>query len=265
MIIDAHTHIGSFGKGPVHTPKQLLSSMDKAGISLSLIIANWSHGMGAVENVINVAQSSKRFRAIGFVDHKRIGKAHFAELQRFLIKGLICGVKIYPGYSPMAPSDRRLYPLYAFCEKNGFPIIVHTGVFAQELPGLLRYAHPLHIDEIAARFPKLKIVMAHFGNPWIMDAAAVVAKNENVYIDVSGYFTEYAHISLKETKEFVDDLKRFQSFVGSFRRCLFGTDWWLYEQKEYLKAVKTLPLTKEEQELVFWKNANDIFKLGLKG
>lgn len=52
--------------------------------------------------------------------------------------------------------------------------------------GLLKYAHPLTLDETAASHPRVRFIIAHVGSPWILDAVEVMAKNENVYIDVSG-------------------------------------------------------------------------------
>jgi predicted TIM-barrel fold metal-dependent hydrolase len=60
----------------------------------------------------------------------------------------------------------------------------HTGVLEAGSTGLLEYSHPLQIDRVATRFRNLTIVMAHMGNPWLIDCAAVLAKNENVYADM---------------------------------------------------------------------------------
>ncbi len=103
--------------------------------------------------------------------------------------------------------------------------------------------------------------MAHFGNPWIADCAAVVAKNKNVYVDLSGYFSEYKPISKEEKEDFVKQLAEFKMFVGDFKKCLFGTDWPIYSQKEYLDAVRALILTEEEKDLVFSKNAEGLFNI----
>ena len=52
--------------------------------------------------------------------------------------------------------------------------------------GKLKYSQPLIIDEVAVDFPKVKFVIAHCGTPWVADAVEVVAKNKNVYMDLSG-------------------------------------------------------------------------------
>ena len=52
----------------------------------------------------------------------------------------------------------------------------------------LRYAHPLLVDEIAIRYPDLKMVMAHLGHPWQVDTCVVIRKHPNVYADLSANF-----------------------------------------------------------------------------
>ena len=52
----------------------------------------------------------------------------------------------------------------------------------------LRYAHPLLMDEIAIRFPELRVVMAHMGHPWQRETIVTIRKHPNVYADVSALF-----------------------------------------------------------------------------
>ena len=51
----------------------------------------------------------------------------------------------------------------------------------------LKYSHPLTLDEAAVRHPDVNFVMCHFGNPWLLDAAAV-EKNENVMTDPPAFW-----------------------------------------------------------------------------
>ena len=258
MIIDSHTHIE--GK----TVKELLSSMDEAGIDYAMLIAGSAPLEDGIttDQVIKICAENPRLKAIGNVEYKTIDDNQIQKLIDYLGESKIYGVKLYPGYEDFYPLDEKLFALYKHCQQMSKPVIFHTGVLEIGLSGLLRQSHPLNIDEVANKFSELKIVMAHFGNPWIRDAAAVAAKNENVYVDLSGFFTEYAPIHSQEDIDFfAQELAYFKNFVGDFKKCLFGTDWPLYSQKEYLDAVRQLPLTDEEKDLVFWKNAKEIFGL----
>lgn len=173
----------------------------------------------------------------------------------------ILGVKFLPGYENYYPTDEKAFPLYEYCQKHGYPAVFHTGILAEGSPGILKQVHPLNIDEVANKFPDLKIVMAHMGNPWIADCAVTVAKNPNVYADLSAAFPEYEPITQEEVDIFKKKIREYRDFAGNLNKCLFGTDYPLYSQKEYLEAVEQLKMTKEEKELVFWKNATTVFGL----
>lgn len=235
--------------------------MDEAGVDYALLIADGAVGGTSTERVVKTCEENPRLKAIGCVEYKTLDDKQIQKLVGYLKDGKIHGVKLYPGYEDFYPLDEKIFPLYEACQKMGKPVIFHTGMLMEGVPGRLKQSHPLNIDCLAHRFPELKIVMAHFGNPWIVDGTAVVLRNKNVYIDLSGYFEGYTHIPKEDIKFFVRDLAYFRGFVRSFKRCLFGTDWPLCSQKEYLEAVRQLPLTDEEKNLVFWKNAQELFGL----
>ena len=63
-------------------------------------------------------------------------------------------------------------------------MLIHQGTtFARA--GSLLLARPILLDEIALRYPKLKIVIAHMGHPSFDEAIAVVRRHPHVYADVS--------------------------------------------------------------------------------
>ena len=262
MIIDVHTHVGKMG-GKIRTPKDLLASMDEAGIDYSMVISllgSKNPYQLDMEETVQICQKYPRLKVIGRVNFDKLNEEQIEQLKNFLRTGKIHGVKFFLGYQKYHANDSKLHAIYKFCQDNNFPVIYHTGVLEAGFPGLLKSSHPLTIDEVADTFPNLKIVMAHMGNPWIMDCAAVVAKNKNVYMDFSGYFTEYQSLDSEEVEMFIRQLKDFKIFAG-FKKCMFGTDWPLYSQKEYLEAANQLVMTDEEKELVFWKNSVNVFNL----
>lgn len=263
MIIDAHTHSFKDG-GKFYSIEDLLASMDEAGIDYSILIADGVIlGGTTTEEAIRIGEAHPRIKAVGNVTYEKVTDEYIQTVGGYLEEKKIHGLKFYPGYENFYPTDEKLFPLYALCQKIGAPVIFHTGFLMSGLPGLLRQVQPLFIDDVANAFPNLKIVMAHFGNPWIVDAAAVVLRNKNVYVDLSGYFKEFSPITTEGENSFVQDLTSFKNIVGDFKRCIFASDWPLYSQKEYLEAAKKLPLTTEEKELVFWKNAKEVFRLDI--
>ncbi len=259
MIIDCHTHIGKFN-GQDNTPEELIASMDEAGISASLLFANFHSGGGVqTKRIIEICKEYPRLKAVGNITYPSLGNEQMETIAWHIKNREIVAVKFYLGYEQFYPTDEKLFPVYEMCMANDVPVIFHTGILESSFKGLMKYSHPLNIDEVAGLFPDLKIMIAHMGNPWLMDCAAVVAKNANVYVDCSGYFKEHVAIEPEEEIMFRRQLNEFKVFVGDFKKMLFGTDWPIYSQKEYLQAVQSLPMTGEERELVFYKNAQKLF------
>jgi hypothetical protein len=48
-------------------------------------------------------------------------------------------------------------------------------------------AHPLTVDEIASRYPDLKIIMAHMGRPWTVDAVVAAQFGRDNGIETVGH------------------------------------------------------------------------------
>lgn len=269
MIIDTHTHLERFLETKGGSAKDLAASMDAAGIDISLVVASRfgdDHGSGDksygpdAEELVEITRTFPGLRVIGNVDYAHFGNEQLKKLQKLIGEKSIVGIKCYIGYERYYPNDEKLHSLYRFCSENGIPVIYHTGYLLSGSRGMLKYSHPLSVDDVATMFPDLKIVIAHIGNPWIADCAAVVEKNKNVYMDLSGQFTEHQPISEKDKTDFRERMSVLNSLSG-VRKCMFGSDWWFYSQKECLEVVGSIPMTSEERELIFWKNAAMVFNL----
>lgn len=263
MIIDVHTHVGDGNDNKTFTADNLIASMDEANIDYSIIIAERTAAgkLSRIESILQVTEKNPRLKAVVDCHFESLDLAQINEIISLLDSGKVLGVKFYIGYEQYYPYNERLFPIYEYCQKNGKPVIFHTGIMEWGGTGLLKYAHPLTIDEVAALFPNLKIIMAHMGNPWLLDAAAVMSKNKNVYADMSGFFEEEMPISHDDIVVFKERMLDAELFLGSYDKFLFGTDWPLYNQKEYIGAINALDLDPREKDLVFWKNAVKLFNL----
>lgn len=259
MIVDSHSHLGN-NNNKFFSAENLMESMEHAGIDYSLVITD-RKDYSKMASVIEISEKFPKIKVIGDIKFSEFNDKEIERICGYLKDGKIQGVKFYLGYEDYYPNDKKFDPIYSFCQENNYPIVFHTGVLEIGYKGLLKQSHPLNVDEVANNFQKLKIVIAHMGNPWLTDCAAVVLKNENVYADMSGFFAEYKPISQPEVEFFLKQMEELRTFMGGFEKMLFGTDFPLYNQKEYLQAVKLLPLTDKEKELVFWKNASNIYNL----
>ena len=107
------------------------------------------------------------------------------------------GFKFHPSLQGFEPNDRRFYPIYEQIADAGVPALFHTGQtgLGSGLPGghgiKLRYSDPMLLDDVAADFPELAVVMAHPAVPWVDAQIAIASHKANCYIDLSGWSPKY--------------------------------------------------------------------------
>jgi predicted TIM-barrel fold metal-dependent hydrolase len=137
-----------------------------------------------------VGEHPDAFTGIGSVDpHKESAVDEVAEIAALGLRG----VKFHPSLQAFAPDDEKFWPVFAACESHGLLALFHTGTsgIGARQPGgqgiRIDYAHPLKLDAVAAAFPALTVVAAHFGWPWHIDLLAMALHKTNVYIDISGW------------------------------------------------------------------------------
>lgn len=125
------------------------------------------------------------------------------------------GIKLMPMYAGFDPAAPEYDDLYAYASTNGLPLLVHTGTtFVSAAP--LRYAFPVHLDEVAIRHPELRMVLAHLGHPFEGECVAVIRKHPHVYADVSAL--HYRPFQLWHSLRLVQD-------YGVWGKLLFGSDY----------------------------------------
>lgn len=181
------------------------------------------------------------------------------QLECHLRKKSCVGIKIYAGYSKCYVYDSVYTPVYELAMTYQKPVAIHTGVTAGHA-GLLKYSHPLTIDELAVSFPQVSFVICHFGNPWIMDAAAVIDKNENVAMDLSGLLEDRIAVPqfFEQNKEYMNYIKAGLQFISNYDRVLYGTDWPLVNFSEYIAFIEQL-IPEKFLEKVFYENACRVY------
>ena len=193
--------------------------------------------------------------AVCGINPKKMADENLTLLENAIKSGSVRGIKIYLGYYPFYPYDPIYDKVYKIAEKFSCPVIFHTGDIADK-GGLVKYAHPLCVDEVAVKYPKVNFVLAHAGNPWIMDAAEVAFKNDNVLIDLSGF-----HVGNQTRSKFLEnELKLAYEYVANPEKFLYGSDWPYIGMKNYIEFIKRIIPAKDHSK-VFFDNAKRIFNL----
>lgn len=172
----------------------------------------------------------------------------------------IVGLKIYAGYYPYYVYDKVYEPIYSIAEKYSLPIVIHTGdTYSQR--GYLKYSHPLTVDELAVNYSSINFIIAHLGDPWVMDTAEIILKNSNVYADLSGFLVGNSNYikSYGKNKLFINHFKKPIYYADSYSSLIFGSDWPLVPIKPYIKFIKNL-IPQKHHYKVFYENALKVFK-----
>lgn len=175
------------------------------------------------------------------------------------LKSDAIGIKIYAGYYPFYVYDGVYEPIYALAEKYDVPVVIHSGDTYSDR-GLLKYSHPLTVDELAVKYRNIRFVIAHLGDPWVMETAELISKNSNVFTDISGLIVgDKKEVERwKNEKLFVEHIKRALIYGDNYFKILFGSDWPLVQIGPYIEFVKEL-IPEEFHEHVFYRNALRVF------
>ena len=181
------------------------------------------------------------------------------EFEHYILDEHCLGLKLYPGYESVYVNDRRHWPLFELARAYDVPVVIHTGDTARP-DGLLKYSHPLTVDEAAVNFRDVNFVIAHCGCPWLVDACEVAAKNANVAIDVSGLLEgKPKPLALFEQQAgFWRQLHTWLNYMGDYSRVMYGSDWPLVNIPLYIRMIGYI-IPEEHYETVFYQDALRIF------
>ena len=141
------------------------------------------------------------------------------------------GIKLALSYQAVDPMSDSAFRLFDRLQSDDLPIVFHTGMSASS-DAVLRYAHPLAMDEVAIAFPRLKMILAHTSHPWYEDCMSVVRKHPNVWTDISGMPSRpwMAWRAMRVFHEF-----------SATHKMLFGSDWVLWTPQETMDGLRAIP------------------------
>lgn len=188
-------------------------------------------------------------------------KEAIALVEENLRKDSCVGIKLYPGYSPFYLNDPIYSPFYQLAEQYQKPVAVHMGATATS-GARLKYSHPLTMDDVAAEHPRVQFVLCHLGNPWIVDAVAVMDKNPNVAADLSGILEgkQDMDLFLKEKEGYLAHIRTWLQYAEAYDRLMYGTDWPLANELDTVAFTKAV-IPEKYWEAVFCENARRIYQL----
>lgn len=258
MILDIHTHIWpekvvhkakdhleevfKIKLAVVPTPENLLRFMDKNKIDISVVnsVASRPDQVASINNWL-FGLKNDRFKVFAAFHHEYSNWED--ELKR--IKDNASGIKLQPEFQNFYVDDEKIFPAYEKISELGLPILFHCGY---ELSGtMLLRSGPDRMLKVHKKFPKLKIIAAHWGGFRLWDDVEKYLIGQDIWLDTS--FT-FGHL----------EKDRFLAMLAKHPRdkVLFGTDFPLVDQKQDIDYLNSLPIDTHLRSDIFSDNAKKL-------
>ena len=265
MIIDSHTHIfpdaiaeraittleSTSGEKAVigGTLCDLINMMNRSGIDKSVVLPVITKPE-QFESVNAFAEKlNQNARIIAFAGMHPLCENINKLLDLIVSKGFR-GVKLHPDYQETDITDERYIKILEGCRKRGLKVIIHAGVDPQ-YPNHVHCPPDKSADVIKAiTRDEPFIVLAHLGGAKQTDLVERFLVGLKVYFDLS--------YVLEET-----DQTRLRDIIKSHgvNRILFATDSPWRDATQYLKIIKSLPLSDTERDAILWRNCAELLNL----
>ena len=225
---------------PMLRPETLFAQMDEAGVDQSILYAVEAPVVYASNEYVHGLCEAFPDRLLGFASVNPRDPEAPAVLERAIRDLGLRGLKLHPPLQDFFPNDESVFPIYEKCLELDIPVVFHIGSTPFGALCRLAQANPILIDDVAVRFPELRILLTHLGTLWHNETFMVVEKNPNVYVDTAAYVCE---IEQMLTPDMV-------ARIGP-KKIIFGTDYptpyagRMHRMAEFVECIRGLPLDAE--------------------
>lgn len=254
MIIDSHAHIfpskiakkasnsiGNFYSIPMEydgTLETLLKVGEENNIDKFIVqsVATTPEQVEPINEFISYSADKYKDKLIGFAtlhpDCENIPK-----LVDNAIKMNLHGIKLHPDFQFFDIDSKKALKIYEAIEGR-LPLLIHMG------DQRTQYSKPSKLAKVLDDFPNLDVIAAHFGGWSEWEDGALQLALKRVYVDTSS--SMYA-LKPHQIRELID--------IFGVDNVLFGTDYPMWTPQHEFEILKTVDLTQEEQDKIYYKNA----------
>ena len=252
--ISGYTRSLGFEPAPSTTQKSidlLIEEMDQSGVVAGLVVGRHAGALGSLSNEDVIAicnEYPERFFGAASIDPT--DRRGAVQQIKTAVEAGMKVINIEPGAypEPLLPDDRRLYPIYAYCEDEKLPILLMAGGNAG--PDI-KYTNPEALDHVLVDFPNLTVVLTHGGWPWVHQVLHLAIRRPNLYVSPDMYLANMPGMD--------DYLKAANGFL--IDRFVYGTSYPLCPVDGYADWYRSLPLREEALEKTMYQNAARILGL----
>jgi len=250
---------------------KLVSRMDNNGIDITVICVVDNVDYGANDDRIlrvnnacakAAAKHTGRLLSLAGIDPRRPEAP--ALLRRCIEEFGMNGLKWHPdsGYYPN--SEEGLAVLEVLNE-FGLPLLTHCSPLPKSRA---KFAHPIHLDDIAFTYPDLQVIAAHMGHVWWHEWAALAQYKRNIVGDLAMWqltANSKPQLFRRYLREILDILGPEQVLFASdgpvFEPLISNRDWISTLRDLQNTGSDGISFTGEEIDAILGGNAARIFKL----
>ncbi len=240
----------------------LINQMEEVEVEKAVLLpidcsTKWNFKIPSNEIVAKIVNKfPEKFIGFASIDPNKEGAIE--ELEKSIKKLNLKGVKLNPAMQSFDPLSKKAKEIYDEINNMKLPLLVHTGMVWQSKYSI-EYCNPIIWDRIAREYSEMKIILAHFGWPWIWEAAVTSMRNDNVYLDVSNTFTGTCYEHLKYLLTEAIPKRVIERFLGE--KIVFGSDYPRIEIPKMVLAIKKLEISDEVKEKILYENSLKILKI----
>jgi predicted TIM-barrel fold metal-dependent hydrolase len=253
FVMDVHIEVNGALDDPI-------ASMDRDGIAVSVVVP----ARGASNDAAATLARSHPNRLIGIGRHDSVRDRRDAasELERCVRELGMRGMTLDRPHDRFDPDDERLFPVYEKAIELDVPLTFHTG-WTPLVSRSAAFARPAALDAVGARYPDLRVVLAHVGGPaYWHGALAAIGRHPNFTCDLSSWRAYPSHM-------LVEMLNRARDLVG-LDRVLFGSERTLRPAGEFVERLRGIngaaalhgirPIAMRDVEAMLGANAARVYK-----
>jgi len=250
LIIDCHAHMGpwfNFSIPQDPWAEGMLRAMDTCGIDRVIsaphvgIAGHPTEGNELVADVVR--KFPERFAGYCTISPHFSPEEITAELEKHLLHGNLCGIKIHPSCHQYAANGPHYRPMWAFANDHRLPVLSHTWEGSKE-------CSPKLLVEISREFPQVPILLGHSGGTakGLDEALEAAQECAQLYLDLTGSALPRGMLEIMVDK------------VGS-ERVLFGTDIPFVDCRPQIGYVAAARISDDDKRHIFGRNAQRLFGL----
>ena len=252
-IIDSHLHLDDKNFNIIsEAANYLVKNINDLNITKAMVIFMLNQNWDLFEFLEEIDKHNCLYPIININPYE---KDNEKTISKILSSHKIYGLKIHPRIHKFNLNSFEVEKLLNLASEINIPVLIDAfpdGNFLMD--GL----NPNMYGVLAKKCKNTKIIWAHMGGHLVLDYLMMCKRLNNVFFDVS-----YSLLYFRDSNILNSIIYAMKNL--KFNKIMFGTDYpdrdLISSMKMSLEILNKIDMTKDEKEKIFFKNAEEIYKI----